>query len=185
MWDHRVHPISPGWWGWGGSRPPPFSLLPSRTSCSVRSCWEGRYTPSISSLPYMYSVGGTSGQFFQISFHSLNPDSGFLVNPGPSVWCPQKTEMMTPREHPSFQNMKYQLIMWWGAQILCFLSACGTLTIFQCCGTVTIYYGSGSVSGSDFWKVLVPVPVPTFEKLWFRFQLLKKLRFRFRFQLHI
>jgi hypothetical protein len=47
----------------------------------------------------------------------------------------------------------------------------------QCCGTVTICYGSGS----DFWKVMVPVP--TFEKLWFRFLLLKKLRFRF--QLHI
>jgi hypothetical protein len=31
----------------------------------------------------------------------------------------------------------------------------------QCCGTVTIYYGSGS----DFWKVMVPVPVPTFEKV--------------------
>ncbi len=55
-WDHRVHtewhmpipglhPISPGWWGWGGSGPPPFSLFPSRTSCSVRSCWEGRYNP--------------------------------------------------------------------------------------------------------------------------------------------
>ena len=55
----------------------------------------------------------------------------------------------------------------------------------QCCGTVTIYYGSGSGSGSDFWKVMVPVL--TFEKLWFRFRylLLKKLRFRFRFQLHI
>ncbi len=57
----------------------------------------------------------------------------------------------------------------------------------QCCGTVTIFYGSGS--GSDFWKVTVPVPVRTFEKLWFRFPflLLKKLRFRFRFrfQLHI
>jgi len=53
----------------------------------------------------------------------------------------------------------------------------------QCCGTVTIYYGSGSCS--DFWKVMVPVP--TFEKWWFRFRflLLTKLRFRFRFQLHI
>ncbi len=42
---------------------------------------------------------------------------------------------------------------------------------WQCCGTVTIYNGSGS--GSDLWKVLVPVP--TFEKFWFRFrfQLLK------------
>ncbi len=32
-------------------------------------------------------------------------------------------------------------------------------------------YGSGS--GSNFWKVMVPIPVPSFEKLWFRFQLLK------------
>jgi hypothetical protein len=37
----------------------------------------------------------------------------------------------------------------------------------QCCGTVTIF--------TD--------PVPTFEKLWFRFRLLKKLWFRFRFLL--
>ncbi len=39
--------------------------------------------------------------------------------------------------------------------------------------TVTIFNGSGS----DFWKVMVPVSI--FEKLRFRF------RFRFRFQLHI
>ncbi len=32
------------------------------------------------------------------------------------------------------------------------------------------FYGSGS--GSDFWKVMVPIPVPTFEKLWFRFRFL-------------
>ncbi len=52
-----------------------------------------------------------------------------------------------------------------------FLSIFGQkkLWIRQCCGTVTINYGSGS--GSDFWKVLVPVL--TFEKFWFRFQLLK------------
>ncbi len=58
-----------------------------------------------------------------------------------------------------------------------------TKTFLQRCGTVTIFFGS--CSGSDFWKimvpvrtfekVMVPVPVPTFEKL----------RFRFRFQLHI
>ena len=36
----------------------------------------------------------------------------------------------------------------------------------QCCGTVTIYYGSGS----DFWKVMVPVP---------RVKKLRFLRFRF------
>ncbi len=41
----------------------------------------------------------------------------------------------------------------------------------QRCGTVTIFYGSGS----DFWKVMVPFPVPNFEKL----------RFRLRFQLRI
>ena len=41
----------------------------------------------------------------------------------------------------------------------------------QRCGTVTIFYGSGS----DFLKVMVPVPVSNFEKL----------QFRFRFQLHI
>ncbi len=37
----------------------------------------------------------------------------------------------------------------------------------QCSGTVTIFYGSGSGSGSDFWKdtLSIPVPVPTFDKL--------------------
>ncbi len=57
----------------------------------------------------------------------------------------------------------------------------------QCCGTVTIFYGSGS--GSDFWKVMVPVPVPTFEKVMVPVPVptFEKLRFRFRFQfqLHI
>ncbi len=38
----------------------------------------------------------------------------------------------------------------------------------QCCGPVTIFYGSGS----EFWKVMVPVPFPTSEKLWFRFRFL-------------
>ncbi len=35
--------------GAGGACPSPFSLLPSR---SVRSSWEARYTPNISSLPF-------------------------------------------------------------------------------------------------------------------------------------
>ncbi len=55
----------------------------------------------------------------------------------------------------------------------------------QCCGTVTIFYGSGS--GSCFRKVLVPVPVPTFEKVMTPVPVtvptFEKLRFRF--QLHI
>jgi hypothetical protein len=45
---------------------------------------------------------------------------------------------------------------------------CPNLFSKQRCGTLTILYGSGS--GSDFWKVMVPVP--TFEKLWFRFRFL-------------
>ncbi len=59
----------------------------------------------------------------------------------------------------------------------------------QCCGTVTIFYGSGSCSGSYFWKVMVPVPAPTFEKVMVPVPVpvrtFEKLRFRFRFQLHI
>ncbi len=58
QWDGK---IIPGWWGGGGARQTPChcqSVLPSRTKLhGVRSCWEGRYSPSISSLPYMYSVG--------------------------------------------------------------------------------------------------------------------------------
>ncbi len=90
------------------------------------------------------------------------------------IWAERKA--VCPRVHPLL------MVDWW-------LPICQGLTdafwFEQCCGTVTIYYGS------DFWKVmvLVSVPVPTFEKLWFRFRflLLKKFRFRFRFrfQLHI
>jgi hypothetical protein len=42
----------------GDARPTPFSLVPRYLhvqSCRVGSSWEGRYTPCISSLPYMYS----------------------------------------------------------------------------------------------------------------------------------
>jgi hypothetical protein len=35
-------------------------------------------------------------------------------------------------------------------------SSAQQFTVAQCCGTVTIFYDSGS----DFWKVTVPVPVP-------------------------
>jgi hypothetical protein len=55
---------SPSWWKnlpWlerlGGARLPPFhSIFHHVQSCSVRSSWEGRYTPCISSLPDMYSM---------------------------------------------------------------------------------------------------------------------------------
>jgi hypothetical protein len=72
--DHRVHtewrlPISgvhtshgdgknsPGWWEWGCPTNPfrPITKIPSRIKLQLRSSWEGRYTPCISSLPYMYS----------------------------------------------------------------------------------------------------------------------------------
>ncbi len=74
--SHLNGNISSGWWGWGGvggggARQPPFSLLPSQ-SCSVRSCWEGRYTSSLSSLPYIYSVLYSNGQvFFQVFFYKV------------------------------------------------------------------------------------------------------------------
>ncbi len=52
-------------------------------------------------------------------------------------------------------------------------------------GTAPIFYGSGS--GSDFWKVMVLVPVLTFEKVMVPVPVhtSEKLRIRFRFQLHI
>ncbi len=58
-----VHPImmekikiSPGWWGWGVHAHPLSAYYHYVQSCSVRSCWVGRYTHPVSSLPYMYSV---------------------------------------------------------------------------------------------------------------------------------
>jgi len=42
----------------------------------------------------------------------------------------------------------------------------GANGLMQRYGTVTIFYGSNF----DFWKIMVPVPVPTFEKLRFRFR---------------
>ncbi len=41
----------------GGCTPTPFHCIYHHVqSCGVRSSWEGRYTPPISTLPYMYSV---------------------------------------------------------------------------------------------------------------------------------
>jgi hypothetical protein len=59
---HHYGKISPGCWGWGGGgcTPNPFhSIYHLEQRCSVRSSWAGRYTPRISSLPYMYSVVST------------------------------------------------------------------------------------------------------------------------------
>ena len=50
---------------------------------------------------------------------------------------------------------------------VCVCSHCGSgITVYISVlwnRTVTIFYGSGS--GSDFWKVMVPVLVPTFKKV--------------------
>ncbi len=49
---HHDGKISPGWWGWGVHAHPLSLYLPSRPKLqyTVRSSWEGRYTPPISSL---------------------------------------------------------------------------------------------------------------------------------------
>jgi hypothetical protein len=63
--NFRFLACNPSWWKnqpWlvrvGGARPPlALSLYYHHVqSCSVRSSWEGRYAPRISSLPYMYET---------------------------------------------------------------------------------------------------------------------------------
>ncbi len=49
--SHYDGKISPGWWGWGGGRPPPFSLLPSRTKLQCTLLLSGKNTHPVSSLP--------------------------------------------------------------------------------------------------------------------------------------
>ncbi len=44
----------------------------------------------------------------------------------------------------------FELCAYFCGPVVCIMQACA----WQCCGTVTIFYGSGS----DFWKVMVPVP---------------------------
>ncbi len=46
-----VKKLDERWWGWGVHAHPLSLYLPSRTSCRVRSNLEGRYTPSISTIP--------------------------------------------------------------------------------------------------------------------------------------
>ncbi len=56
----------PLWWknqpwlaGVGGARPPPLSLLPWRIqSCSVRSCWQGRFIHSLYFISILYVLCG-------------------------------------------------------------------------------------------------------------------------------
>ncbi len=65
---HHDGKISPGWWGWGMHAHPLLIYYHHVQSCSVRSSWEGGYTPSISSLPYMYILCNVSR--FWIPVHS-------------------------------------------------------------------------------------------------------------------
>ncbi len=51
--------ISTDWWGWGG-----HSIYHHVQSCSVRSSWEGRYTPSLASLPLNVLCVTHSGYLF-------------------------------------------------------------------------------------------------------------------------
>ncbi len=54
--------ISPGWCGGGVHAHSLSAYYRHVQSYSIRSCWEGRYTPSISSLPYIYSVFAPIGR---------------------------------------------------------------------------------------------------------------------------
>ncbi len=64
--------------GWGGGvHASPFQPIYHHVqSCSARSCWEGRYTSSISSLPDMFSVGKRYGPFY----HNINQASPPLLH---------------------------------------------------------------------------------------------------------
>jgi hypothetical protein len=59
---HQDGKISPGWWSWGGSHPPPFTHLPSRTKVVVYAfSWADRYTPLIYTLHLCVLCGGIQG----------------------------------------------------------------------------------------------------------------------------
>ncbi len=58
---HHDGKISPGWWGWGVHAHPLSAYWYHHVqSCSVRSCWVGRYTHPVSSLP-IYVLCGRDG----------------------------------------------------------------------------------------------------------------------------
>ncbi len=67
-----------------------------------------------------------------------------------------------------FLYMSTWCLLYWSGQYMSTPIIYLLNTVHQCCGTVTIFCGSGS----NFWKVTVPGPVPTFDMLQFRFRLL-------------
>ncbi len=67
---HHDGKISPGWWGWG-CMPTPFHSNYIQ-SCSVRSCWESRYTHPISSLP-PYVLCGRNGTLILSLLYTIIP----------------------------------------------------------------------------------------------------------------
>ncbi len=50
--------ISPGWWGWGGARPPPFTTftITSKVAVYTPAEWADTLTPCFISSKNMYSV---------------------------------------------------------------------------------------------------------------------------------
>ncbi len=74
----RVHPImmeksSPGWWGWRVHAHPLAAYYHHVQSCIVRSCWVGRYTHPVSSLPIYVLCGFSMWQTYSRTcppFHS-------------------------------------------------------------------------------------------------------------------
>jgi hypothetical protein len=54
IFSHTFHhdgKVSPAWWGWECTPTPFYYIYHHLKSCGIRSSWEGRYTPPISTLP--------------------------------------------------------------------------------------------------------------------------------------
>ncbi len=69
---HHDGKISPAWWGWRVHTLQPFEFIyHHEQSCGVNFSWEGRYTPTISTLP-LYVLCGSGHFSFCSNIQILN-----------------------------------------------------------------------------------------------------------------
>jgi hypothetical protein len=96
---HHDGKISPSWWGWGCTPIPFHSItITYKVAASVRSSWEGRYNPCISTLPICihgpgYSEGGGGRQLPSLYVGLWPPTSPSFL----SGYAPHCTN---PSRHP-------------------------------------------------------------------------------------